>query len=121
MFDRCGTPAYVAPEVLGDSGYDGVTSDVWSAGVVLYAMLYGNVPFRADNMTELQRKIRTAEYDLASGVSSKAKDLLRKILTIDLNKRLTSSEVLEHPWMQDAADKVQLFTQAETDYMLSQL
>jgi serine/threonine protein kinase len=55
MFEQCGTPAYIAPEVFESKekeskGYEGFQSDVWSAGVVLYAMLYGTVPFKASNI-----------------------------------------------------------------------
>ena len=53
MSEQCGTPAYIAPEILLDRGYEGFAADVWSAGVVLYAMLFGAVPFKANNMTEL--------------------------------------------------------------------
>lgn len=53
MTEQCGTPAYIAPEILVDKGYEGFTIDIWSAGVVLFAMLYGTVPFKANNMTEL--------------------------------------------------------------------
>lgn len=53
MKERCGTPAYIAPEVLLDRGYDGCKSDLWSAGVVLYAALYGSVPFKGNNMPDL--------------------------------------------------------------------
>lgn len=55
MTEQCGTPAYIAPEVFEGRGYEGYQSDTWSAGVVLYAMLYGTVPFKANNMTELQK------------------------------------------------------------------
>lgn len=47
MTDSCGTPAYIAPEVINSNGYQGFASDIWSAGVVLYAMIYGAVPFKA--------------------------------------------------------------------------
>ena len=53
MSEQCGTPAYIAPEILLDKGYEGFAVDIWSAGVVLYAMLYGTVPFKANNMSEL--------------------------------------------------------------------
>jgi 5'-AMP-activated protein kinase catalytic alpha subunit len=53
MNEQCGTPAYIAPEILAGNGYKNFAIDIWSAGVVLYAMLYGTVPFKANNMTEL--------------------------------------------------------------------
>jgi len=49
--DQCGTPAYIAPEILKDQGYYGFAVDIWSSGVVLFAMLYGTVPFKAENMS----------------------------------------------------------------------
>lgn len=51
--EQCGTPAYIAPEILRDRGYTGFAVDIWSAGVVLYAMLFGTVPFKAGNMSDL--------------------------------------------------------------------
>lgn len=53
MTEQCGTPAYIAPEILKDKGYRGFGVDIWSLGVCLYAMLYGTVPFKANNMSEL--------------------------------------------------------------------
>jgi serine/threonine protein kinase len=58
MTEQCGTPAYIAPEILRDEGYYGFAVDIWSSGVVLYAMLYGTVPFKANNMQELQQIIK---------------------------------------------------------------
>ncbi len=55
MKEQCGTPAYIAPEVFENKGYEGYSSDVWSAGVVLFAMLYGAVPFKASNISELHK------------------------------------------------------------------
>ena len=57
MMEQCGTPAYIAPEILLDQGYRGFGVDVWSAGVVLYSMLYGSVPFKGANMSELHKFI----------------------------------------------------------------
>ena len=53
MTEQCGTPAYIAPEILKDKGYRGFGVDIWSLGVCLYALLYGTVPFKANNMSEL--------------------------------------------------------------------
>ena len=53
MKEQCGTPAYIAPEILMDEGYVGFKVDMWSAGVCLYAMLIGSVPFKASTMSKL--------------------------------------------------------------------
>ena len=62
MKEQCGTPAYIAPEILKDWGYTGFKCDIWSAGVVLYSMLYGSVPFKANNMNELHDMIIRGWY-----------------------------------------------------------
>lgn len=89
MTEQCGTPAYIAPEILRDQGYYGFGVDVWSAGVVLYAMLYGTVPFKANNMSELQKIIMKAKYNLREDISVEARDLLKGLMEKDPSKRLT--------------------------------
>ena len=79
MTEQCGTPAYIAPEILKDKGYEGFTVDIWSAGgnkylkliiiVVLFAMLYGTVPFKANNMHDLHKLILKAKYSLKDDIS----------------------------------------------------
>jgi 5'-AMP-activated protein kinase catalytic alpha subunit len=64
MYQQCGTPAYIAPEILRNQGYTGFKADMWSAGVCLYAMLIGTVPFKASTMTGLQKMILEGKYDL---------------------------------------------------------
>lgn len=88
MNEQCGTPAYIAPEILLDRGYEGFGIDIWSAGVVLYAMLYGTVPFKANNMNDLQKMIIKANYTLAEGISKEGKDLLKCLLEKDPNLRI---------------------------------
>ena len=101
MYDQCGTPAYIAPEILRDKGYKGFGTDIWSSGVVLYAMLYGTVPFRAQDMNELHDMIVKAKYSLKSEISEEARDILKKILEFDPRKRLTIVQILNHPWLSD--------------------
>jgi len=91
MTEQCGTPAYIAPEVFENKGYQGYASDIWSAGVVLYAMLYGSVPFKASNMTELQKQIIKCQTSFKDEISTEAISLLKGILERDPSKRLTYS------------------------------
>jgi len=115
MTEQCGTPAYIAPEILRDNGYYGFAVDIWSAGVVLYAMLYGTVPFKASNMSELQQIIMKAKYTLKDDISADSRDLLKKLLEKDPEKRITIKDILSHPWLGDAPDPkdVELFSEAE--------
>ena len=98
MVEQCGTPAYIAPEILRDKGYEGFEVDIWSAGVVLYAMIYGTVPFRAGNMGELRKLIIKGKYALKDDVSEDVRDLLGKMLESDPKKRLTIPQILCHRW-----------------------
>ena len=98
MTEQCGTPAYIAPEILKDKGYEGYAVDIWSAGVVLYAMIYGTVPFRAGNMSELHKLITKGKYVLKDDVSEEVRDLLSKMLESDPKKRYTIPQILCHIW-----------------------
>lgn len=91
MKEQCGTPAYIAPEVFENKGYEGYASDIWSAGVVLYAMLYGAVPFKASNMSELHKQVVKCKPSYKDEISEQAKSLLQGILEKDPKKRLTAS------------------------------
>lgn len=88
MTEQCGTPAYIAPEILKDKGYS-FSVDIWSAGVVLFAMLYGTVPFKGNNMEELQKLIIKGKYTLKDDISIEARNLLRGLLEVNPEKRLT--------------------------------
>jgi 5'-AMP-activated protein kinase catalytic alpha subunit len=92
MHEQCGTPAYIAPEILKDKGYKGFGVDIWSLGVCLYAMLYGTVPFKANNMSELHTLIIKAKYSLKDEkveISENAKNLIKALLEPDPKKRIT--------------------------------
>lgn len=100
--EQCGTPAYIAPEVFKGKGYFGFKSDIWSAGVVLYAMLFGTVPFKATNMLELQQQIIKLQCSWGSPgeITPAALSFLKKILEVDPLKRLNPQQILNEPWMQ---------------------
>ena len=99
LSDQCGTPVYMAPEIIKGDGYEGFPVDVWSSGVALYIMLSGNIPFNKDKSHDLQSAIMNLPYKKIDDVSDNANDLLKNILEKDPNKRLTPDQILEHPWM----------------------
>jgi len=106
----CGTPNYVAPEILRRQPY-GTQADMWSAGVILYIILCGFPPFydENDDLARLYKKIKKAEYDMPSpywdNVSDGAKDLVKRCLQTDPKKRLTARQALLHDWLKEASDK----------------
>ncbi|KAH8043427.1 serine/threonine kinase [Aureococcus anophagefferens] len=98
---QCGTPGYVAPEILKGAKY-GTEVDMWSCGVIVYILLGGYPPFHDDNHAILYRKIKAADYTFEpqywDQVSDDAKDLIKKMLVVDPDKRLTADQALRHPW-----------------------
>uniref|UniRef100_A0A4W5PQG6 Serine/threonine-protein kinase 40 n=1 Tax=Hucho hucho TaxID=62062 RepID=A0A4W5PQG6_9TELE len=95
--DQRGSPAYISPDVLSGRPYHGKPSDMWALGVVLFTMLYGQFPFYDSIPQELFRKIKAAEYSIPEDgrVSENTVCLIRKLLVLDPQQRLTAAEVLE--------------------------
>ncbi|KAL1290128.1 hypothetical protein HN51_058514 [Arachis hypogaea] len=94
----CGTPAYVAPEVISRKGYDGAKADVWSCGVILYVLLAGHLPFYDLNLMALYRKITKAEYKSPNWFSFEARRLLARILDPNPKTRISTAKVMESSW-----------------------
>ena len=133
LYDKCGTPMYMAPEILLSSknhGYEGYPVDIWSAGISLYIMLSGTLPFNlknndssslgesSGNNIELQYSIINNEPKHIEKISDEARDLLKGLLKKNPNKRLTIEQILNHPWLQTDEKKgknkkYHLFTKAE--------
>lgn len=98
LHTTCGTPNYVAPEVLNDKGYDGRAADVWSSGVILYVLLAGFLPFDEPHMSALFRKIQKAEFTYPSWFSPPVRNLIDRILIADPTARASVSDIEAHPW-----------------------
>lgn len=103
MKTQLGTPAYIAPEILGGKAYDKAV-DMWSIGVITYITLGGYPPFQDNNLRALFKKIRNGTYTFHpenwSAVSDEAKDFIRGLLCVQPDKRLTAEQALEHAWLQ---------------------
>ena len=95
----CGSPIYAAPEMLKGQEYKGDKIDIWSMGISLYTMLCGELPFDDEDMKTLVFNITHGKYILPEFLSNNAKDLIKKILEIDPEKRITIKEIKEHPWI----------------------
>ncbi|XP_054773477.2 maternal embryonic leucine zipper kinase-like [Lytechinus pictus] len=95
----CGSPAYAAPELVSGKEYIGSEADIWSMGVLLYALLCGFLPFDDDNVSLLYRKILSGVYEEPPWLSDETKDLLKHMLQVNPTKRIKMKELIVHPWV----------------------
>jgi len=99
----CGTPDYVAPEVIATEGNYDKSVDMWSCGVITYVLLCGFSPFLSSDQKGLFEKIMRAEYDFPdpewTHISDSAKDFIRRLLVKDRGIRYTATQCLQHPWL----------------------
>jgi serine/threonine protein kinase len=116
MKTPCGTPGYIAPEVLHMRGYNH-QCDVWSFGVIVYILLCGFPPFYADNDAQLFEKIKKGQYEFLKPywdpISDGAKAFVRRMLIVDPKERATVDQLLADPWLKDQASEKALSTPEE--------
>jgi len=102
---QCGTPGYVAPEILEGVPY-GLKADMWSLGVIIYILLGGYPPFVESNQRELFRKIRKGQFEFHDeywgAVSPEAKQLISSLLTVSPEKRLSANDALNNSWIRSS-------------------
>uniref|UniRef100_A0A2P2NFP9 non-specific serine/threonine protein kinase n=1 Tax=Rhizophora mucronata TaxID=61149 RepID=A0A2P2NFP9_RHIMU len=98
LHTQCGTPAYVAPEVLRKKGYDGSKADIWSCGVILYVLLAGFLPFQDENIMKMYRKIFKAEFQVPPWFSTEARRLISKLLVVNPERRISIPSIMRVPW-----------------------
>ncbi|KAL9993999.1 putative protein kinase CAMK-CAMKL-CHK1 family [Helianthus debilis subsp. tardiflorus] len=115
LHTQCGTPAYVAPEVLRRKGYDGAKADIWSCGVILYVLLAGFLPFQDENVMHMYKKIFKAEYEYPPWFSADARRLISKILIVDPSRRITIPAIMRSPWFSKGFQRSLSFSIKETD------
>ena len=94
----CGSPCYAAPEMIAGNAYKGMNVDIWSCGVILFAMICGYLPFEDPKTSELYQKIRNGDYRVPSFVSPEGRDLIVGILNTDPETRFTINDIRSHPW-----------------------
>ncbi|XP_059819350.1 serine/threonine-protein kinase DCLK2 isoform X1 [Hypanus sabinus] len=106
LYTVCGTPTYVAPEIIAESGY-GLKVDIWAAGVITYILLCGFPPFRSENnvQEDLFDQILVGRLEFPSpywdNITGSAKELISRMLQVNIESRYTAEKVLTHPWVAD--------------------
>jgi 5'-AMP-activated protein kinase catalytic alpha subunit len=95
----CGSPCYAAPEMVRGLKYEASPVDIWSCGIVLFTMVCGFLPFEDDNQDKLFNKIIKGQFQIPSHLSPMCKDLLKRILNVNPNTRVTFEQIKEHPWL----------------------
>ncbi|KAJ0979228.1 hypothetical protein J5N97_014702 [Dioscorea zingiberensis] len=104
----CGTPAYVAPEILSKKGYAGASVDVWSAGIVLFVLTTGYLPFNDSNLMNLYRKIHRGVFRCPRWTSPELRRLLARLLDTNPETRITFDEILRDPWFRKGLEDDQV-------------
>ncbi|KAL1553772.1 CBL-interacting serine/threonine-protein kinase 6 [Salvia divinorum] len=106
LHTTCGTPAYVAPEVIGKKGYDGAKADIWSCGVILYVLLAGYLPFQDDNIVAMYRRIYRGDFKCPPWFSPEARKLITKMLDPNPSSRISIAKIIDSSWFKKSSLKI---------------
>lgn len=112
----CGTPAYVAPEVLARKGYDAAKVDIWSCGVILFVLMAGYLPFHDQNVMVMYKKIYRGEFRCPRWFSPELIKLLSKLLDINPETRITIPEVMENRWFKKGFKHIKFYIEDDKVY-----
>jgi 5'-AMP-activated protein kinase catalytic alpha subunit len=108
LYSSCGSPNYAAPELINGKFYNGASIDIWSCGVILYALLTGTLPFDEEHIPKLYQKIRECKFTMPQILCDSAKDLIFRMLQGDPMNRITVSEIKQHKWFSNQLSLYQI-------------
>lgn len=117
----CGTPAYVAPEVLGRKGYDGAKVDIWSCGVILFVLMAGYLPFHDQNVMAMYRKIYRGEFRCPRWFSPDLTKLLTRLLDTNPRTRITIPEIMENKWFKKGFKHIKFYIENDQFHTVDDL
>ena len=116
----CGSPCYVSPECISCLPYDAKKSDIWSCGVILYSITTGHLPWTKKSQSELFEQIKVGKYTVPTNVSESCSDLIKKLMEIDVSKRISIEEALNHPFLKENDyNEIKLGSKKSNDLQLS--
>lgn len=101
----CGSPHYASPEIVAGKNYHGGPSDIWSCGIILFALLTGHLPFDDENIRRLLMKVQSGRFVMPEELSLEAKDLINRMLRINPDERISMPEILKHPLLKKHPQK----------------
>lgn len=107
--NSCGSPLYSAPEIFRHEPYDGRAADVWAMGVVLFAMVTGEIPWYGYTLRDQVSSILRGEFQFPSYLSAECKHLIKSMLTVAPNKRITIQRIKRHPWVYKSGSMADLW------------
>ncbi|RZC63098.1 hypothetical protein C5167_024860 [Papaver somniferum] len=116
LYTSCGTPAYVAPEILARKGYNGAKIDIWSCGVILFVLNSGYLPFNCRNLAEMYRKIYRGEFRLPKWTSPGLRHLFSRLLDTNPVTRITVDEIIQDPWFSQGYKEIK-FHDCDDNYL----
>lgn len=102
----CGSPHYAAPEVISGHAYNGFAADIWSCGIILFALLSARLPFDDEDCDALLFQVTEGKYDMPLEIDPLAQNLIRRMLTTEVERRITMPEILTHPFFKLHPPKV---------------
>ncbi|KAK4702047.1 hypothetical protein P7C70_g4180, partial [Phenoliferia sp. Uapishka_3] len=102
----CGSPHYASPEIVSGLNYHGSSSDIWSCGIILFALLTGRLPFDDENIRDLLAKVKKGRYIMPEELPAAAKDLIRRMLEVDPERRIKMVDIQTHPWVRRLRPRV---------------
>ncbi|KAI3957953.1 hypothetical protein MKW98_020595 [Papaver atlanticum] len=115
LYTACGTPAYVAPEILARKGYSGAKIDIWSCGVILFVLNSGYLPFDCQCLTGLYQKIHKGEFCVPKWTSPGLRHLFSRLLDTNPATRITVDEIIQDPWFSKNYKEIK-FHEHENNY-----
>ncbi|KAI3975235.1 hypothetical protein MKX01_039271 [Papaver californicum] len=117
LYTSCGTPVYLAPEILSRKGYSGAKIDIWSCGVILFVLNSGYLPFDCRNLSGIYRKIYKGEFCVPKWTSPGLRHLFSRLLDTNPITRITVDEIIQDPWFSKGYKEIKLHEYDDNKYL----